>query len=96
MRDEWTQKRGIKLFQGVLIKEASGGQPWWNSSFLFFSFKPFLSDVPCIPKSRLEKGSPARGKRRLSGKQRLVQGSPGTHTNSSAPCLGRDLKHIQS
>lgn len=38
MRDEWTQKRGIKLFQGVLIKEASGGQPWWNSSFLFFFF----------------------------------------------------------
>lgn len=50
--------------------------------FSFFSFKPFLSDVPCNPKSRLEKGSPARGKRRLSGKQRLVQGSPGTHTQT--------------
>lgn len=31
-------------------------------SFLLFPFKPFLSDVPYIPKSRLEKNTPAHGR----------------------------------
>lgn len=85
-------KRGIKIFQGVLIKRASEGRAWWST----FS-KPFLSDAPFIPKSRLEKGSPAKGKQRFPGKQRRVQGSPGTHTNSSVPSLGKDVvEHIQS
>lgn len=95
---KWAQKRGVKIFQGALTKKVLGGKLGETPFFLFsfFFLKPVLPNAPFIPESRVEKGSPAEGKKKLPGKQWLIQGSPGTHTNSSAPCLGRNVKPIQS